>query len=289
MVINSVKNIIKYPFQKTSIERVASSARLFGIRGTEEQRTQLALDLNNKLFKLIDDVFEQKIKINQKPILKKVELLHCIKQVIPKINIKEWFDPTMEVDGRIKPMLDKSKTKFTGFMIITKTNIEKGVNEDLLRHEMRHVFDDVTQPKILARTNTDALIGRLENYDVNTDFSHFDFYNSFLYPPKTHAEDQEEAAFLTTSIKEHFASLNTPSDEKIEILQNWRSLIKTEKNAYNDEASFVNKENPKEYLEDAYGDFFFEAKIKIVEQVLKDEISAVRKLNAEKYGYKTAV
>jgi len=291
MQINAIKMFQKKLPPKTSftkfawVERVASSARLPGIKGTERQRNQLAYDLNNKLFVLINDIFESKIKMNQKPALEKNELQDCIKQIIPNIKVKVKYKKMADCIGFLEPLADKSK-KVAGYCLNLNEKLEKGINDDTLRHEARHLFDFVTQPKTIARTNTQSLTGRLENYTEKIDMKHFDFYSDKLYTDKVFKNDEKELEILTKKIKKYFNKSKTTSDEKIEILQNWRGGLISEIAAYTDEAIYMNKENPGKILDQTLKELFLEPKLKLIEQILKDEIIAVRKISAEKFGKK---
>jgi len=293
MQIKSIKNTGNYiakevkSLQKAWPERVASSAKLKGIKGSETQRNQLAEELNNKLFKIIDNVFEQKGKKRVKwknPQIEKKELLDCIKKVIPevKINIKYEKDPMYA--AFIENILDRTQKTVVGFTVGLRGPVKKGQTTYYLRHEMRHIFDNVTQPKIAARNNTGILIGRLKNYDKNIDWKHFEFYANDLYQKVQNNDIKNEFNLITKKTNKYFKELNTTSEEKIEVLQRWRHGLKTELNAYTDEANYFNKKNPKKHRKEDAGAYFFEQKIKLLEQMLKDEINAVRKLSAEKYA-----
>lgn len=282
MRINSLENASKHFIQKVCPERVASCARL-KIRGSEKQREKLKVELNDTFSKIIKESFDKKIKEKQKPSLNHQEILDCIKQILPTINIRVGKERQAGINGGVKTLLDSTK-KVVGFALKLKSDVKKGKNEETLRHEMNHILDFVTQPKTLARYNTDSLVGKLANYNENRDLTHFAFYSKYLYMPKTRKSDEQEIKFLAKKINEHFEKLKAPPEEKIEILQNWRYSLKAEKNAYWDEANYMYKENPKQYLLVSYGDFLHEPKIKLVEKFLKDEITAVRQESAKKYG-----
>lgn len=292
MSINEVQNIGRVLLRKPKLAqkpyppRIGPTVSLPGIKGNQEQRTQMAKSLNDKLFGLINDTYEQKKQAGKKPFIGKKELLTIIKKVIPNVEITMGRVEDPRCAGSVEPMLDINSKTYESLLLKMNRGIKKGNNEDTLKHEMRHVFDYLTQPKIFARYNTVALIGRMKNFTADTNFDHFLFYNSVLYGPKTHKIDKNEIKFLTKKINEHFKELETPADEKIEILQCWRGLLKTESNAYGEEAEFVCKENPEQYLKDNWGDFFFEPKIKLLEKMLKEEIAGERALSAQKYGKK---
>ena len=290
MKVNNLKKLDKYFPYMPYPTRLAPSAILRGVKGTEQQRTELAQELNNKLFKLIDDVFEQKIKMGKKPKLDIKELLSCIKQVVPNIKIKISEKLNRDEAGTVENIFDKTKKTIVGFRLSLGGNLEQGVNENNLRHEMRHDFDSITQPKINARFNTANLIGRLPNYTDYIDDKHYNFFDRVLYQEKNYEDSQRELEYLTKKIKKHFKKLETPPEEKIEMLQTWRHSLKSEMNAYKDESEFAcNGGNVEEYMEVEIGDYFFEPKIKLIEKMLKDEIASVRKISAEKYGKKSKV
>jgi len=151
---------------------------------------------------------------------------------------------------------------------------------------MRHIFDFITQPKMPARDNTRCLAGRLKNYGNYVEMKHYEFYDEVLYQKKSCKNSNEEIQFISEEIKKHFKKLNSPSEEKIEILQKWRSAMKTEINAYEDEADFIHKIfSLNTQLEKVEGEFLFDSKVKLVEEMLKNEIALVRKISAEKYGH----
>lgn len=185
MNISVIKNTSKYIEKKAHPERVAPSARLAGIKGTDQQRAQMALELNDKLFKLIHDIFEQKIEINKKneyPSLTKKELMNCIKQVTPGVKIKMRYENRLGYFGSVERIFNKNK--ITGYVLSIKGKVKKRINEVPLIHEMQHIFDFITQPKMNARFNTDCLIGRIENYSRFRDVFNYKFYQDNLYATK---------------------------------------------------------------------------------------------------------
>ena len=280
-IINTVENLAKkapYP------ERIASSVRMPGVKGTEAQRSQLACELNDKLFKIVEDAFWRKTKKKEVPQLSERELLNCVKKVLPKVALHVKYQKDPICAAFVEPVFNAPQKTIVGLILGMKSALKKKKNEFLLRHEMRHIFDYMTQPKILGRTNTSNLVGKLKNYNHIKDMKHFDFYIGNLYRSRQCTEDQKEISLVAEHIKDHFEVLKSSPEEKIEILQKWRYGLKTEVNAYNDEAGFACKENPKKYLKESIRDYFFEGKIRLIEQLLKDEIATVRTGHAEKLG-----
>jgi hypothetical protein len=289
MNINIFKNIGKYfTHQPPCSGRVASSAKMLGIKGSEAQRTQLAGELNDKFFKIIDDEFVRKAANKEKAELSKKELVGCIKQVVPnvKINVKYINDPMSF--GYLEKTINKGKNTVDGFVLGLEGAVKKGEDHVVLRHEMRHFFDYMTQPKLAARSNTAAIIAKLGKGSESSVSSHLDVYSDLLYQPKTFEDNQAEISVLAKKLNGYFKSMRTPAEEKIEILQKWRSGLKTELNAYNDEAKFACKDSPDKYWKENAADYLFKDKIKLVEQALKDAISAVRKESALKFGPKAS-
>jgi len=290
MKINNLKFLDKYFPYMPYPKRIASSARLSGIKGSEQQRNEMIEGLNNNLFKLIDDAFEKKVKKGEQPLLCGKEILKCVKKVIPKIKIKISSENVSGFDAFVENIFDKNKKTIIGYAFSIPETIKKGSNDELLRHEMHHILEEAVAPKMAARSNTENLIGRLKNYTVYKNEEHLYFYEDNLYQKMSFKNTQEEIKYLNTIIKNHFKGFKTPSEEKIEVMQTWRHLLKSELNAYTDQAKFACKEKtPDEYLKDKYGDYLFEPKIKLIEQILKDEIAGVRKISAEKYGKKSTV
>lgn len=278
------ENLIKKFASKNIPERVSSSARIAGLKGNEQQRAQLASDLNDRLFEIINDIFEQKIKSKKKPKLEKKELLDCIKQVIPDINMRVVYKKDVMYDAFIKNITDKTKKTVIGFGLNLQGAVKKGGEDEVnLRHEMRHVFDFVTQPKILARSNTDSLVGKIEDYSKGMSMYHFKFYENFFYKPQQNKNIKKEMNFLSKNVREHFEALECQPEEQIEILQSWRHLLKTEVNAYTDQTKSAFKG---EKTDETIEKFAFRPKIKLIEKMLNEEIAGIRKLNAQKWGTK---
>lgn len=278
-------NLLKKSISKSSPGRLSSSAKLSGIKGSESQRSKMAYDLNNKFFDLINDQFEAKIKTGQKAKLNNEEILSVIKKVIPDVNVSvKKF--TGKGVAMMETIFDKQRKKAVKFELLLKNGITKGVNESDLRHEMRHLLDAVTQPKYTARNNTMCLVGRLKNYSDKIDDKHFEMFDKLLYAPKKFEDSKMETIYVKETLNEYFKKSKTPTEEKIEILQKWRYDLKTEVNAYIDEAQLADKLNPKRYIKETVGEFFLLQKIEIIEEILKKEITGARKLNAENIGKK---
>lgn len=286
MKVNATKYACKNFVKKSCPERISDSVRIKGIRGSEKQREDLALDLNNKFFSIISDAFREKLKTRQKPILQASDIKQAIKKVLPKASIDVICEKNLDCVGYTEPQLNIKQRKFTGITLYLKSGVRRGLDEATLRHEMLHVFDYLTQPKTLARNNGSCLVGKIKSYTDNKDLEHFNFYDKVIYAPKKFKEDKIETECLKTRIESHFKKLNSSSEEKIEILQNWRCRLKSEVRAYSDEAPLANKNNPKQYIQETVGYLFMEPKIKLLEKMLKDEIASVRNLNAQKWGVK---
>jgi hypothetical protein len=286
MKINIFKNIGKYfTHQSSCAGRVASSAKMLGIKGSATQRAQLAGELNDKLFRIIGDEFVRKMAKSKKAKLSKEELARCINKIVPGVKVVIKSEKNPRCLGSLDQIL--SRKKVTGYILRLNDDVKKGENESILRHEMRHLLDYATQPKLSARSNIGAIIKKLGNGSDSRMVRHWDFYSDTLYEKKVYEDNQKELSELVKKVNFHFKALRTPAEEKIEILQNWRNGLKTESNAYADEARFACKKNPDKYTEKDVGDFLFEGKIKMVNQMLKDEIAAVRKESALKFGPKS--
>jgi len=282
------------PVAQMYVPRVAASARIAGVTGSELERTQQVQQLNKKLFELIDDVFEKKTAMGEKPKLNEKEFLNCVKQVIPDANIKIKYNKKLHSEGSVDYIYKNKKEKTViGYLLEMKAAIEAGENEGTAVHEMWHSIEKMVQTKIAARQNAKSLIGRLKNFTEAKNQKHTDFYCDELYQRKElkDVSDEKQLKVISSSMKRHFEDLKTPSDEKIEILQRWRYSLKTELNAYKEECRYICKKmgNPDTTFNNLYGDYLFAPKIKIVEDMLKDEIASVRKLSAEKYGQKAGI
>lgn len=272
-------------FTASNPPRVASSARLSGIKGSEKQREQLALEMNNKLFEFVHEIFDQKVKEGKKPAIYKRDLLKCIKKIAPDVDIKVIYEKKDDCNGSLANVFDNANNTIKGFVLAIRGAVKKDENEHTLRHEMRHFFDCITQPKFTARDNTQTLLGRLENYTEIKDTKHYNFYDSVLYNYKKFQNDETENKYITGRIENHFEKNETTPDEKIEILQNWRHSLKAEVNAFSDGVKAIKDiSNPQAAARKILNQFFFVPKIEIVEEMLKNEINSVRKACAKQYG-----
>jgi hypothetical protein len=294
MNVTSIINISKFRCKKNltlkniPAGRFDSSLRFPGVKGTEQQRSKLACELNDKLFKLIHDIFNQKIKMNKRPTVNKVEIKQCIKEVVPTAKIDVIYDKCQDSAGYVGTMEETATKKIAGFVLGLRGSIKQRDADGVmtLRHEMKHFFDYITQPKSIARDNTTYLIGKLENFTEKKNDKHLTFYDNVLYHPKKYKNDEKEMNYLKGRLGKYFDKNPTPPAEKIEILQNWRGGLKAERDAYADEQVCISsdKEIVEAAVKEAKEYFFFEPKIKLVEQMLKEEISAVRKQHAKNYG-----
>lgn len=284
--VTSSKNCGKKLLKKALTQRVSPSAKISGLKGTEGQRETLALELNDKFFESVHSLFDKKISEKKKPTLLKNEILKLLKELAPGVKVEVKYEKEQGFCGGLETLIDSSGKKIGGFLLTLEKAINKGADEATLRHELTHFFEYITQPKTIARSNTDCLVGRIENYTKKRDLKHFNFYEKVLYTPKKCKNDEKEIKRITERINKYFQKNEVSGEEKIEILQNWRSGLKSELKAYTDEAKYTSNVLHDGDFETPLDILFFEPKIKLLNKMLKKEIAGERALSEQKWGAK---
>lgn len=274
------------------IPRVAKSAKLPNIKGSAVERTRMAEDLSTKFTEFVNDAFKKQTQVGKDAFITKKEIGNWIKENCKNVNVKLKRNKDKTCGGAIRDVANIFSGTVKGYSIHLpfKSSLSPIIDKEgarVLIHESRHLFDYITQPKIVARSNTKFLIGLLKDVNYKTIVSNWNFYSEFLRKPELTKEAIKEDLFLLENRKKlvqtHFHSTSTK--QRIEHLQEWRHRLKTEKSAFTDELSKTHyilngKSINKLRLEDFHSFFRFPEKIKILKELLKDEITSVRKQHA---------
>lgn len=277
--------------------KIANTARLSGVSGSEAQRKKLADDLCAKFSEFINDTFEKKENAGKKAVVTKRELKKFLKQLAPNINVK--IKKSENEDGSLQYIYNLGRKTVKGFYIkfpFKKFNevIKKDdyLNIAVLSHELRHFFTHITEPKYTINSAINKLSTR-------KDFLQLGFYEEFLYGDelqglseihiKALKDNNKKRHFFMQKYIEHFFQTNNfKPTQKIETLQSWRHRLKDERIAYKDffEAGFYNKLKNKVLLrkkeinsileEEKEEEFFFFGKIEVIEEMLANEIKTFR-------------
>lgn len=242
-------------------------------KGTVKQRSQLA----EKLFKEFCTNIESEIKDGA---ISVSGIKDSFNKTVPsKIGIqisdigKSFYEETGEYEGLTGFMIRGKNRKVSGFNIFIPLNKDKTnfhiSNLDILLHEIRHVYDFITQPKTLSR-----------GFFVPKKLQHF--YDEKIYPCYINTNK------LETRIYNKLKRL--PYYKKIDFLQDCRGALKSEINACDAEKVYLNfsKKYPDKMPDDKIfnnGEFFeFREKLEIVNKLLRNELIKLRKENKELYG-----
>lgn len=285
--------------------KVAPTAILKGTSGSCEKRTEIAAAKTQMVFEEIQDIF-----IRQKAPVTRETLHEIIKKHAPnvKFNLMHYKDSPNagEVETVYKNNIVKSfdikvpMLEHKGRMVIGADKTE------VLMHEIRHFFDYITQPKLSAKSNHQALFDLDAGYAIRNSI-YDDFYEQKLYIKEKASEKgflglfkgkEDKQAKLEKEFKKLFE--NTPKSEQILLLQEFRNGLMTEKNAYRQGIELegllhINLESqhakPSEGLEifkkiemknyekeadKVLEQYDFDSKISVIEKLLGEKILQVR-------------
>jgi hypothetical protein len=319
---------------ETKTPRVASTARIPGIKGSNETRAQMAYAKNEAFFEEISDIYVKNNEITLD------EAAAAIKKHYPS-NIQFAIGPktSNRYEGVLRTsIINNVASSYTMEVPIIERNGKKVINTlnpvDLLCHEARHFFDNIMNSKFTARRNITKLDKKLSGFKERSK-EYQKFYDNYLYPyglgerslaiNQLSSKDKAENHIpeLKKKIMEIFNKPQVTTEEKIEILQDWRHGLKTERNAYEDGANFQHKTEIKKqiketkenttikaalgmtaeefraklleikarelkenkYKNDDFG--FLNDRIKLLEELLKEEIQKARKGNTDKVQKET--
>lgn len=244
------------------IEKVARSAKLRNIRGTEEERLLQENVIFKKILASIEDKFVKNEKITAQ------EICEVVSANLPLVNFELEQGSKNDGFGLIDFVLDgksvighKIKLKFSN----GKDTIDKNDNNGRvsLIHELRHLVKRGIQPKYIAAESPVSRLssekyGYQENcywkYIYNDETENLDFFEKLTKQNALKNNSNTRAKFLQSKIENLFKKRNFSSEEKVEVLDMWRKHLKDELDAYTEsnmydgklrqpESQFLNKLN----------------------------------------------
>lgn len=301
-------------------QRVASTAKLAGIKGSLAKRKEIASGLNAQFYGMVSDIFERQGEVSL------TQIQRFLKKLCPgiKLNVKQndhkafigrlrYLEKKKKIIGYelMLPTVESTKKdnsifgKFTRLVKSVILPYESSGKEVLkkehlenLFHETRHLFDRITDSVSLARVNAIPLKGKFKGYSERSN-KYINFCFSKLYPPEFKLQEIREMGVNSSTIisnkkstirkgiEEVFDDPQVTYEEKIEVLEQWRSNLRTEQNACVDGIAYKNKFNKKQPTEEDSGiidRFFYKGKIEVIEEVLAEELAKARNKHAESLG-----
>lgn len=189
-------------------------------------------------------------------------------------NIGKNFDkPDYNYDGMVSYMIRGKNRKVSGYVVMlpldNSNKLLKLENLNILLHEMKHVYDYITNPKTLN-------IG----FYIPAKLQHF--YDEKIYP-------RDEIKLSKLALRTENAIKRRPFYTRINFLQYCRYELLGEINAFNAEKSYdiIKKEHPETIKKKKiFNDIeFFQVKEKlgIIENLLKKELTKLREENKTAY------
>ena len=221
------------------IQRVLQSAKLRGIQGSPEIRGKIADKLSAEFTKLVMDSFEKNEKKFAKSVVFRADIKRILKRLAPKVKIE--VRQLKSGCPHISPVYDKTKTDAVvkSWCLHIPFKYDSLPSDDFdrlgsLNHEVRHLFQFITEPKFTNKFSTSGL--SVANSDDT-----LKFYEKFLYTDELrrykskdhlHSDKEARAVFVKNKIQKFFDKNIGSPEEKIEWLQKYRHLLKSETVAY---------------------------------------------------------
>ena len=318
----AAKRIISSPVKTKAAEelamlsnsRVASSARA-SFKGSDAQRLEMSNKVLGDFYNNTKDVFIKNSEISQEQLEKE------LKKSFPGINLKCTPKDKSLGTASLQPFYDESKKTIIGYDMQLPFYAKSGKlffkeqDAEHLYHETSHLGDYVYTPKSVAKFNTNRLNEKFPGFDKRVG-DYEDFYSSKLYAEDSVGKLEVNGVKGLTKkekykkdIMELFNKPAISSEEKIEVLQDWRHSLQTELSAFPNGFKYDNKlaiekavkkyngiENlPKDFISlktkemEKYTDltinkdYSFADKKEVVEEILKNEIAKVRENSAKLY------
>lgn len=244
------------------------------IRGSGRQREILS----DQYFK--DFCRRISVKLNSDSISTD-EIKNAFIQTIPhKIGIqfrnigKKYWDSNYAYEGTTTSMIRGKNKKVSGYVVMLPLDDSnkclKLENLNILLHEMKHIYNYITNPKML-------------NAGLYTPQKLIDFYDEKIYP-RNEIKLEKLAERTTNAIKRR------PYYTQVDFLQYCRYELKNEISAFNAEKYYneLQKEHPetikrKRFFNDI--EFFqMREKLSIIKNLLKKELSKLREENKSLYS-----
>lgn len=215
--------------------RVERTAKLMGVSGSVAARNNLASFSTKRAYLMLLDSLNNRTQKGKQPYLTLLEVIKPIKKLAQGVAVsldcstdKSRCAAVLheQVQGEIKAIY--AHTIELPFVKNGKSNIIKEPNFYVLPHEIRHFFDGIMQPKLLARENS---IQR-----VDSKYKHWNLYSDKIYFNHGGETDKIKVVSETKNlIEQHFDKHKTKLKDRIEILQYWRYQLKTELTASKEE------------------------------------------------------
>ena len=228
--------------------KVAQSAKLLGITGSPAQRKKIAAEMHAQFFSELDKVAHERTKLNQTSATLFTDIQAQLKKMVPDIKVQLEAvqgdrNPCVILDDKyVKSVVDSFiiKADFDSAEFGLHIKRSNSSQNNSLHHEMSHFFNFITEPKTVARAYHSE-IGSL-----NSDFEH-GFYKKVLYtsnPNINNLDVVETLKFYSgqdknksvenfeKEIKEFIKYSFFSPKEKIDMLQNWRYALDSEKDAF---------------------------------------------------------
>lgn len=215
------------------IPKVLPCEQLTNLKGSPLVRDAKAAKLGGEFRKWTFDVLRTKQKENKPLELTLDEIKNFYKQKFPDINLEIGRNDDKSCGGSVRTMFDKKNNSCEFVMKLNFSNNKDGLpvmkKDDvyILFHEDRHFADNILNPKIVARPAFICFaIGDNKYKDI------YKFYKKNLYCTKYYMENKIP---IDEAITDFFEKQKLSSEEKINVLQDWRYHIKTEINANENE------------------------------------------------------
>ena len=219
-----------------NINRVVKTAKLEGVTGSDFERNRLASYLNKRLLVINNAHIQKRVQAGGNPHITAKEFKNSLEKAAEgvlfflnksKNDIYEGAVSHEQQEGRINSiyghLIELPFVKRGSSYVLHEKKLSTAT------HELRHFFDAITQTKILALENK---ISRIKNR-----YAHWDFYEKVIYFDHSSEKDKELIIpKLKNQIEMHFNKHKTSLTDRAITLKYWRSDMKTELNAYRDDA-----------------------------------------------------
>lgn len=278
------------------------------------KRNKLAAKMMEQCFNQLSDCFVGKKGPNARKTGSVIRsVLDGVKIIITKNKEKNYIAQMGYTFSK------KAKRMLGGFTVqipfATKAKTLAVGNFHCVMHEINHTVEHALNPKYTARTNRSYLEGKFKGLDHRIgDYDRF--YLSVLYDDERSPKDlslarvnpkkarRERIYNIEKGIREVFSDPKISSNEKIQMLQDWRYSLMREKKAYTAQVLYQNKmefkkklvhhESCKDELREYYkkktaadtrdlveDHRFYSAKIAVVSKLLREEIADHRQKHAQ--------
>lgn len=216
-------------------QRVASTARLVGAKGSVQDRRQFAHKLNQKLYLMDSEIIKKRVESGGKAFITAQEFYDNFKKLTGKVGIKLEKNDSAMYCGYMTPAVNPETGQLAGIYLalpFEKNNntwiLKQDYNTRTKMHESWHALEFLALPKYSARFHKVETLKREET----------SFYKKFLY-----TKNQKNIDFIKNEMSKHLENpyLNFSLLERINIMQNWRYMLQSESSAYK-EGNFYDRQ-----------------------------------------------